>query len=290
LHFGSLVAALGSCLDARAQRGAWLLRIEDLDRGRAAPDAARRILQTLESLGFEWDGDALYQSGRIDLYRDALARLQGDGRVFPCACSRSEVEARSRRRSVDGGALYPGTCRDGLPVGAVARSWRMRAPDREFSFIDRVLGEIRQNPAREVGDFVLFRADGEFAYQLAVVVDDAAQGVNAVVRGADLVDSTVRQIHLQECLGLPTPTYAHLPVAVDRAGQKLSKQTRAEPVDASRGAALLVEALRFLGQSVPEDLARAPLSEFWSQAVAGWSIRSVPKKRAIPLTPFIEGA
>ncbi|MDR1367152.1 MAG: tRNA glutamyl-Q(34) synthetase GluQRS [Candidatus Accumulibacter sp.] len=281
LHFGSLVAAMGSYLDARTHGGTWLLRIEDIDRPRIVPGAAQHILQTLENLGFEWDGSVHYQSERIDLYREALTKLQHGRYVFPCACSRREIEARVSKRSIDGAPLYPGTCRNCLPDGAVARSWRMKAPDREFSFVDRVQGEIRQNLAHEVGDFVLFRADGECAYQLAVVVDDALQGVNAVVRGADLIDSTVRQIHLQKSLGLPTPSYAHLPVATDSAGQKLSKQTRARPIDSSRGTSILVDALRFLGQSIPEGLHRAPLSEFWSQAIAGWSICRVPGERAI---------
>lgn len=197
LHFGSLVAAVGSYLDARAHGGEWLLRIEDVDGPRTVPGAADAILRTLEGFGFEWDGEVLVQSRRLDLYHSALVRLQLDGLVYPCACSRSEIAAATHQLSVDGGLLYPGLCRNGLPEGRAARAWRLRVPDREFRFVDRVQGERRQNLEREVGDFVLLRADGQYAYQLAVVFDDAAQGVNSVVRGVDLLDSTARQMWLQ---------------------------------------------------------------------------------------------
>ncbi|MDR2506652.1 MAG: tRNA glutamyl-Q(34) synthetase GluQRS [Candidatus Accumulibacter sp.] len=282
LHFGSLVTAVGSYLDARAQNGQWLLRIEDLDRFRTAPDAVRQIMKTLESLGFEWDGAVFCQSERLDLYHDMLERLKNDKYVYPCACSRRKIEAAAARISIDGGPLYPGICRNGLPGGAVARSWRMRVSDRIFSFIDRVQGEIRQNLEYETGDFVLFRADGQYAYQLAVVVDDALQGVNAVVRGADLIDSTTRQLYLQHCLGFPTPMYAHLPAAVDPAGKKLSKQTRAPAVDPKCGASLLADALHFLGHDFPGDLRHATLAEFWRWSIAHWSIDRVPARRELP--------
>jgi glutamyl-Q tRNA(Asp) synthetase len=281
LHFGSLVAALGSYLDARSQGGQWLLRIEDVDEARAIPGAADSILRTLDAFGFEWDGEVLVQSRRIDLYHAALVSLQLDGQVYPCACSRSEIAQASSRRSVDGALIYPGTCRAGLAEGRAARAWRLRVPDREFQFVDRVQGESRQNLASEVGDFVLLRADGQYAYQLAVVVDDADQGVNSVVRGVDLLASTARQIWLQQRLGRPTPTYAHLPVVVNSAGEKLSKQTRAAAVAASDGSAPLGQAMRFLGHPVPEQLNGAPNAEFWRWAIAAWSMARVPAVRAI---------
>jgi len=281
LHFGSLVAATGSYLDARANGGEWLVRIEDIDAPRTVPGAAEGILKTLEGFGFEWDGEVVFQSRRIDLYHAALVRLQLAGHVYPCSCSRSEIAAATSRHSIDGGLVYPGTCRAGLKDGAAARAWRLRVPDREFVFHDRIQGECRQNLERDVGDFVLLRADGQYAYQLAVVVDDAVQGVNSIVRGVDLLDSTVRQAWLQLRLELPEPRYAHLPVAVNQAGEKLSKQTHAAAVLPEQGTAVLARVLRFLGHHVPEELGRASTSEFWSWAIGEWSIAKVPAVRAI---------
>ena len=281
LHFGSLVAAVGSYLDARAGGGEWLVRIEDIDAPRTVPGAAEGILRTLEGFGFEWDGEVVYQSRRLDLYHAALVRLQLAGLAYPCSCSRSEIAASATRRSVDGGLLYPGTCRAGLREGAAARAWRLRVPDREFVFRDRIQGESHQNLEREVGDFVLLRADGQYAYQLAVVVDDADQGVDSVVRGVDLLDSTARQIWLQQCLGLAVPSHAHLPVAVNATGEKLSKQTRAPAVDPAQGAGLLARVLRFLGQPVPREVERLPLAEFWRWAMGRWDISRVPAVRAV---------
>ena len=281
LHFGSLVAAAGSYLDARANGGEWLVRIEDIDAPRTVPGAADGILKTLEEFGFEWDGEVVFQSRRIDLYHAALVRLQLAGHAYPCSCSRSEIAAATSRRSIDGGLIYPGTCRPGLKEGAAARAWRLRVPDRGLIFHDRIQGECGQNLERDVGDFVLLRADGQYAYQLAVVVDDAAQGVNAVVRGVDLLDSTARQMWLQQCLELPEPSYAHLPVAVNRAGEKLSKQTRAAAVLPEHGTVVLARVLRFLGYQVPEELGRVSIAEFWRWAVEEWSISTVPAVRAI---------
>ena len=281
LHFGSLVAAVGSYLDARAHGGQWLLRIEDIDAPRTVPGAADGILRTLDGFGFEWVGEVVVQSERLDRYHAALVRLQLDGDVYPCACSRSEIALAASSRSVDGGLVYPGTCRAGLADGKAARAWRLRLPDQELRLVDRVQGEVRQNPQREVGDCVLLRADGQYAYQLAVVVDDGAQGVNAVVRGVDLLDSTARQIWLQQRLGLPTPSYAHLPVVVNAAGEKLSKQTHAAAVSAAEGSAPLLRALRFLGHCPPAELSGAPLPEFWRWAIEHWSMTRVPALRAV---------
>ena len=281
LHFGSLVAAVGSYLDARSQNGEWLVRIEDVDAPRTVPGAADGILRTLETFGFEWDGEVLVQSRRHDFYHAALVRLQLAGDVYPCACSRSEIAGLSSVTSIDGGLLYPGICRNGLAEGKAARAWRLRVPDREIQFQDRIQGLSRQNLEREVGDFVLLRADGQYAYQLAVVVDDALQGINAVVRGVDLLDSTARQMWLQQKLGLPTPSYAHLPVVVNAAGEKLSKQTKAAAADPAQGSALLASALSFLGHDVPPDLRQAPVADFWCWAISAWSIAKVPAVRGI---------
>ena len=277
LHFGSLVAAVGSCLDASAHGGAWLVRMEDVDTERNVPGAADAILRTLEACGFEWDGAVLYQSRRGEAYAAALERLQAAGWAYGCACSRREIADSAGGLAVDGGLVYPGTCRAGLPPGRAARAWRLRVPDAEVGFDDRLQGRLAQVLARDVGDFVLRRADGPFAYQLAVAVDDEFQGISDVVRGADLIASTPRQIWLQRCLGYATPRYAHLPVATNAAGEKLSKQTRAPALVPGHEAADLVAALRFLGQPVPAELAEARAAEVWAWAFANWSFAAVPR-------------
>ncbi len=277
LHFGSLVAALASYLDARAHGGEWLLRIEDLDAPRTVQGATDSILRTLAALGLEWDGPVMRQSDRADAYRAALDRLERRGAVFACACTRREV-ADSAIAGTDGGQVYPGTCRDGVPAGRTARALRVRVDDAVIAFVDAVQGPQRHELGNTVGDFVLRRADGYFAYQLAVVVDDAAQGITTVVRGADLLDSTPRQIFLQRLLGYATPSYLHLPVATNAAGEKLSKQTRAAAIDSAAPGAALARALDFLGQPVPEPLA-AP-RELLSIAVAAWDRTRIPRMRA----------
>lgn len=277
LHFGSLVAALGSCLDARTQGGEWLVRMEDIDTPRNVPGAADDILRTLEAFGFEWDGAVAYQSRRHAAYGEALASLREAGKVYGCACSRREIADSALLPAIDGGMVYSGTCRSGLAAGRLARAWRLRVDASELVFDDRLQGRIAQVLERDVGDFVLLRADGLFAYQLAVVVDDAWQEITDVVRGADLLASTPRQIFLQQCLGLPTPRYAHLPVVLNAAGEKLSKQTLAGPVGAARPVPQLYSALRFLGQAPPEELAGCALEEFWAWAIAHWSLARVPR-------------
>lgn len=277
LHFGSLVAAVGSYLDARAAGGDWLLRMEDVDEPRALPGAADAILRTLERLGFAWDGEIACQSRRKPLYRAAFERLRLAGAVFACACTRREVAD-----SASGGEAaprYPGTCRRGLPSGRQARAWRLAVAPGQVCFEDALQGRICQDLAAEVGDFIVLRADGCFAYQLAVVVDDAEQGVSHVVRGADLLDSTPRQICLQRHLGLAQPAYLHLPAAVDAAGGKLSKQTRARPIDDARPQAALVAALDFLGQQPPADLPEAGLDELWRWAIMHWKRSRLPRCR-----------
>ena len=286
LHFGSLVAALGSWLEARTRGGEWLLRIEDLDRPREEPGAVAAILSALRACGLHWDGDPVFQSRRTHSYAEALQRLLASGKAFSCACSRREI-ADSTVQAGDE-AVYPGTCRHGLPPGRSARSWRARVDDTVISFEDDVQGRIRQDLATAVGDFVVKRADGYFAYQLAVVVDDAEQGITHVVRGADLLDSTPRQIHLQQLLGYPQPRYAHLPVAITPAGEKLSKQTRAAPIDLGRVPATLFRALEFLGQQPPESLQHANSGEMLAWACAHWRLEKMPKSRARQMPPAPE--
>jgi glutamyl-Q tRNA(Asp) synthetase len=281
LHFGSLIAALASCLEARCRGGAWLLRIEDVDSPRNVPGAAEAILRTLEAFGFAWDGPLLYQSRRAAAYEAVLDVLRGQGLLYPCCCSRSEIAAAASRTAVDGGAVYPGTCRAGLRPGAEARAWRLRVDDAVVVFEDRLQGVIEQRLAEQVGDFVLRRADGIHAYQLAVVVDDASQGITDVVRGADLLASTPRQLWLQQCLGYPRPAYAHLPVATNSAGEKWSKQTLAPALAAGKAASELVRALHFLGQSAPAELAAATVAEVWAWALANWSFAAIPRVPAI---------
>ena len=262
LHFGSLVAALASWLDARSAGGRWLVRIEDLDRPRVRPGAADEILRALERLGLTWDGEVVFQSRRLPLYEEALARL---GDTYLCGCTRREIADSAVSLASDGAQVYPGTCRAGLAPGKTARALRVRTAGK-ISFQDRVLGELRQDLESEVGDFVLRRADGQFAYQLAVVVDDAAQGITDVVRGADLLESTPRQIYLQRLLGFTTPRYLHVPVAIDASGDKLSKHTGAQPIDRSD----LRRALRFLGQ---------PPSETLEEALGAWDPALIPARR-----------
>ena len=274
LHFGSLVAALASWLDARAARGRWLLRIEDLDTPRNLPGAAEEILNTLERLGLAWDGEVAYQSRRTALYLSALEHLRSS--TYWCACSRREVADSSLGLAVDGAHIYPGTCRGGLPPGRKPRSLRLRASAEEIVYRDRVQGAQRQTLQRDVGDFVLLRADGQFAYQLAVVVDDADQGVTDVVRGADLLDSTPRQLYLQRLLGYGPPRYLHIPAAIDAAGEKLSKQTGAAAIDVARRGQALRRALAFLGQAETDDLALA---------IQRWNPALIPARRARAAAP-----
>jgi glutamyl-Q tRNA(Asp) synthetase len=215
------------------------------------------IGRALERLGFEWDGPVLWQSARLERYRAVLEDLQRRGFAYPCGCSRKELEDSTL--AIDGAKVYPGTCRHGLAPGKRPRAVRLRTHAAPIAFADRIQGVIEQRVEREVGDFVLRRADGVIAYQLAVVVDDHDQGVTDVVRGADLLDSTARQIHLQRILGARTPRYAHVPVAIDAAGQKLSKQTSATPIDLANPGRELARARRFLGQGEDGwDLARVP--------------------------------
>ena len=270
LHFGSLVAALASWLDCRHAGGRWLVRMEDLDQPRVIAGAADEILRQLEAFGLEWDGAVEYQSRRTGLYRDALRRLEAF--TYPCGCTRRELEDSAL--AIDGSRIYPGTCRAGVANGKTARAVRLRTGADPVRFTDRVQGEISQSVQTEVGDFILQRADGAFVYQLAVVVDDAAQGITDVVRGADLLDSTPRQIVLQRLLGVPTPRYLHVPVATNAAAEKLSKQTRA--ANAAEGD--LARALEFLGM---DPVHGASAAERLDQAARNWDRARIPRRRAI---------
>ena len=269
LHFGSLVAALASWLDARAAGGRWLVRIEDLDPPREQPGAAHDILRTLERLGLYWDGEVIFQRERTALYQKSLENLREF--TYWCGCTRREVADSSLGLAADGAQIYPGTCRGGLPPGRPPRALRLKVSGA-IDFIDRVQGPQRQNLENDVGDFVLLRADGQFAYQLAVVVDDAEQSVTDVVRGADLLGSTARQIFLQRRLGLATPRYLHVPAALDAAGEKLSKQAGAGPVSDAD----LRPALAFLGQAETDSLA---------EAMRNWNPALIPARRALGQVP-----
>jgi glutamyl-Q tRNA(Asp) synthetase len=280
LHFGSLVAAVGSYLDARHRRGEWLLRIEDIDPPREVPGAADGILRTLEAFGLEWDGPVSYQSRRRDRYEAALARLERLGFLYGCACTRREIPDSGLPGA--GGAVYPGTCREGLPPGRTARSLRLRVDDSDIGVQDRLQGHTRQSLREAAGDFVVRRADGLIAYQLAVVVDDGEQQISHIVRGADLLDSTPRQIYLQRLLGLPEPDYLHLPVAVNGAGEKLAKQTRAREVSPAHAGRILRDVLRFLSQRLPDSAEDAGAAELLRWAIEHWDIRSLPCGRTLP--------
>ena len=270
MHFGSVIAAVGSFLQARSQAGEWFLRIDDLDGPRSAPGATDSILADLDRLGLHWDGEVQYQHTRNERYRQGLEYLRSAGWTFPCGCSRKDFQG-----------IYPGTCRHGLAPGKRARTRRMRVADECIAFNDAIQGECSQALDGSVGDFVIRRADGIFAYHLAAVLDDADCRMTEIVRGADLLDSTPRQIHLQRCLDLPTPSYAHLPVAVNGSGQKLSKQTFAEPIADKPAVDLLIAALDFLGQQSHSQLRDASLDELWSWAIDSWRIDRVPRQRAI---------
>ncbi len=278
LHFGSLVAAIGSYLDAKHQQGKWLVRIEDLDTPRLVKGAADDILRTLESYGLQWDETILYQSERNGFYQATFDQLRATHLLYPCTCSRREISDSTIQRGQE--LIYPGTCRNGRTSDKTAQAWRLRVNDACITFSDRLQGTIAQDLATEVGDFVLLRADNLFAYQLAAVVDDDAQGVTAVVRGADLLLSTPRQIYLQRLLGFAAPTYMHLPVVVNAQGEKLSKQTHAQAVSIQDAAETFFTALIFLRQQPPVELRHDSVERILSWAIENWQ---PDKLSAIPV-------
>ncbi len=266
LHFGSLVAALASFLDARAAGGLWRVRMEDLDPPREVPGTQAAILQTLENHGLEWDGEVIRQSQRQAAYQAALAQLQQQGLVYGCNCSRKTLAGRDR---------YPGHCREAR-VSGPGVALRLKVPDRDDSFSDRLQGTFRQNLQQAGGDFVIRRRDGLFAYQLAVVVDDAWQGITDVVRGADLLDSTPRQRYLQDCLGLPHPRYLHIPLLVQPDGHKLGKRYRSPPLRPDQAGPQLLRALRILGQQPPPGLQDEAPSAILAWACTHWRPQQIP--------------
>jgi len=282
LHFGSLVAAVASFCEAKVHNGQWLVRMEDLDKPREIKGAADIILHQLEAFEFEWDDKVIYQSQRDDLYAEVLDQLNSLQLIYPCTCTRKEIADSSHQLGIDG-LIYPGTCLTHPLKPDAPRAWRIKTDNRVIDFNDAVQGYIQQNLALDVGDFVLKRADGLFAYQLAVVADDAAQGITHIVRGADLLDSTPRQIYLQQVLHYHTPEYAHVPVASNMAGEKLSKQTLAKPLETETANHAIYAALCFLGQNPPLEIKNATLSEMWHWAIIHWNAANVPKQRAIPV-------
>ncbi len=279
LHFGSLVAAVAGYLQARSRGGRWSLRIEDVDRHRCRPRWAEAIPAALRTLGMAWDGPVTFQSRHGARYREALDRLRAQGLLYACRCSRRTLARIAPRGPL--GPVYPGLCREAGLVDGPQRALRLRVAGVERAF-DPVMGTLAQDLERELGDFVLRRADGLFAYQLAVVVDDLVQGITEVVRGADLWDNTPRQRYLARCLGGEFPSTVHVPVAVDDLGRKLSKSSGAAALDLARPGAEVVRALTFLGQDPPAELARAPLEEIWDWAIAHWDLRRIPRQREIP--------
>ena len=277
LHFGSVVAAVASFLDARSRGDEWLVRIDDVDTPRVAAGASAAILRELERLSLSWDAEVVYQSARGELYASALEELEAGGLCFPCACTRREV----------GGRVYPGTCRNGVPAGRTARAIRVRAGAGSIGIDDLVQGFYRQDLVSDIGDFIVYRADGVFAYHFATAFDDSEQAITRVVRGADLLLSTVHQVYLQDLLSRRRPEYAHVAVAMNRRGKKLSKQTGAPPTRLRNASVVASDALRFLAHPPPEDLEGAPPETLWSWAIGEWNLERVPR---VAHRPAPEGA
>lgn len=280
LHFGSLIAAVGSYLEAKSHNGEWLVRIENLDKPREIPAASNEILRTLEILGMEWDHEVIYQDQRKDIYENILTTLNKRGLTYSCACTRKEIADSSI--SGISGQIYAGTCRNNVQNKDCPGAVRIKTNNNIIEFEDSLHGLICQRLESETGDFILRRSDGIYAYQLAVVADDAKQGITNVVRGADLLDSTPRQIFLQKLLGYSTPTYMHLSVAVNNQGEKLSKQTKAALLDVSNPVKQLIEAINFLGQDPPIELLENNVSSFWKWAIENWNPEKIHKKRTLP--------
>lgn len=278
VHFGTLIAAVGSYLQAKKNQGIWLMRMEDVDITRKVDGADTEILHTLEAFGFEWDGAIIYQSRQTEYYEQALEQLVSESMVFPCTCSRKKLAETNSN-------IYPGFCRSAhLPVKS-EHALRVLADNINIEFDDAVMGTQSQNIEQQCGDFIIRRRDNLFAYQLAVVVDDALQNISEVVRGTDLLDSTARQIYLQQLLQYPTPDYCHLPLAVDAAGNKISKSEGAMKVDVKNREKLLFSVLGFLGQNPPADLIRSNIEDIWSWAETHWDIRQIPSKTHIQPVP-----
>ncbi len=276
LHFGSLTAALASYLDARANQGKWLVRVEDLDPPREPPGSAELILQQLQDLGMSWDDEVLYQSSRLDAYEEVLNQLRDEGRCYPCDCTRPQIREM--------GLVYNGACRERATNVKKPFALRIRTDSREIAFEDEIQGRLAQKLEADVGDFVIRRKDGLFAYQLAVVVDDEFQDITHVVRGWDLLDSTPRQIYLQKLLNYRTPRYMHIPVIVDETGQKLSKQAFAPSIQTDRASEAIFSALTFLGQTPATEIAKESPVVQLEWAISNWDSHAVAKVSSLPLT------
>lgn len=278
LHLGSLLTALASWLQARAADGAWLLRVDDLDAPRCPPGADGEILRQLEAHALTWDGAPRYQSDHVDEYVAALERLRSADRLYGCDCTRARLAATSL--AGPDGPVYPGTCR-ARALPPVGQALRLRVGEGTIALDDPWQGPQRRDLSTEVGDFTVRRADGQIGYQLACVVDEQAQGITEVVRGADLLGSSLRQLRLQALLGLPHPSYRHLPVLTDAKGRKLSKQNHAAPIDLRHPGANLARCLEWLGQSLPSEAPRCAPGELLELALTRWSPQQVPRGRAI---------
>ena len=268
---------MASYLEARSRNGLWLLRIEDIDPPREQPGATAEILAALEAYGFEWDSPTSYQSASCDAHYAAIKRLLDCGPAYPCGCSRRDLASAARSPL---GVIYPGTCREGCDADETAL--RVRTNNEVLTFVDGLQGPQSQRLESESGDFIILRRDGLVAYQLAVVVDDHLQGITDIVRGIDLMDSTPRQIWLQQLLGFTTPNYLHIPVAVNADGQKLSKNTGADKLPLDDIETTLVAALHALGQKPPTDLGKAALADIWRWAGTHWDIRALKRRQHIP--------
>ena len=273
LHFGSIIAALGSYLQARINQGKWLVRIDDIDQSRSIPGIDKLILDQLERLGLFWDETVVYQSQRHELYQDAIDRLEYLNCIFPCACSRKDLSEKS----------YPGTCRKGIKTGNSGRAIRIKTNNNEIGMDDQLQGYYAQLLESEVGDFIIKRSDGFYADHLAVVVDDAEQKVTDIVRGVDLLDSTPRQVYLQRLLEVNTPSYLHLPIAVDKTGRKISKTNKAESINANNPGTTLFAVLNFLGQAPPVDIMDSDVESLLNWSIQNWDINSIPKQKEIKI-------
>ncbi len=282
LHFGSLLAAVASYLQAKSHSGLWLLRVEDIDPPRQQDGAIEEILTALERYGFEWDGPVIYQSESVERHLQVVSGLRAAGLAYPCSCSRQDLATATQGPL---GAVYPGTCRNGCEGAEFAV--RVRTDDAPVQFVDVLQGTHRQRLESESGDFVILRRDGLIAYHLAVIVDDFDQGITEVVRGIDLLDSTPRQIHLQHLLDYRTPAYLHIPVAENDQGQKLSKLTGAPAIPLDNVSQVLIGALDALGQHPPRELAESPLDDIWSWSIKHWQPTVMVRQTTIPAT---EGA
>ncbi len=275
LHFGSLVSALASYCQAKSQQGLWLMRIEDVDTPRVVDGSTGQILNQLEALGFEWDGEIIYQSDQFERYEATLRQLLEQGNAYYCQCSR-RILRQAKARSGPLGLIYPGTCRS-KQLDSFNHSIRINTESSEIThYKDLLFGQVKINIPEQIGDFVIHRADNIYAYHLAVVMDDELQGINQVVRGADLLEATCAHLYLQQLLGFKPPEYLHIPLVRNNNGEKLSKQTGATALDISQAAALLVDALHFLGQSIEQGLDQGTASEIVAQAVRSWDYQRIP--------------